>query len=123
VECDLPGQNRVRRSDSACATLMHTTSPSNQARHADRKGKLERYEANLTKTETKKKEKPDANAKRQVVYEWYIRCGMPEREKMKKKIRNLPAGSGLTQSDVDLLPWSECGTRIDITDITKTEEG
>ena len=44
---------------------------------------------------------------------WYARMGQPNREKMKRLVRNLPpSNDDITEDDVDLLPWQMLGSKI-----------
>jgi len=51
--------------------------------------------------------------RRQLAYDWYLRCGMVNRVQLKHCItKGSLTGVGLTASDVDLLPWNETGTLV-----------
>ena len=39
---------------------------------------------------------------------------MPTREKMKERVEYMPASSGVTADDVDLLPWNARGTFVSV---------
>lgn len=47
-------------------------------------------------------------------YSWYSRMAMPTREKMKERVEFMPASSGVTPDDVDLLPWNARGTFVSV---------
>lgn len=47
-------------------------------------------------------------------YSWYSRMAMPSREKMKERVEFMPASSGVTPDDVDLLPWNARGTFVSV---------
>jgi hypothetical protein len=47
-------------------------------------------------------------------YSWYSRMAMPTREKMKQRVEYMPASSGVTPDDVDLLPWNARGTFVSV---------
>lgn len=47
-------------------------------------------------------------------YSWYTRMAMPTREKMKQRVEFMPASSGVTPDDVDLLPWNARGTFVSV---------
>jgi hypothetical protein len=47
-------------------------------------------------------------------YSWYSRMAMPTREKMKERVEYMPASSGVTPDDVDLLPWNARGTFVSV---------
>ena len=47
-------------------------------------------------------------------YSWYSRMAMPTREKMKERVEYMPASSGVTADDVDLLPWNARGTFVSV---------
>ena len=45
-------------------------------------------------------------------YNWYSRCGMPSRKRMKERIKKID-GCDITEADVDLLPWLRGGRVVD----------
>ena len=47
-------------------------------------------------------------------YSWYTRMAMPTRDKMKERVEFMPASSGVTPDDVDLLPWNARGTFVSV---------
>jgi hypothetical protein len=47
-------------------------------------------------------------------YSWYTRMAMPSRDKMKQRVEFMPASSGVTPDDVDLLPWNARGTFVSV---------
>jgi hypothetical protein len=47
-------------------------------------------------------------------YSWYSRMAMPTREKMKERVEYMPASSGVTPDDVDLLPWNARGSFVSV---------
>lgn len=47
-------------------------------------------------------------------YSWYSRMGMPSRDKMKERVEFMPASSGVTPDDVDLLPWNARGSFVSV---------
>lgn len=53
-------------------------------------------------------------ARRLRAYEWYNRCGMPPRDNLKERVAKMGRASGVTQSDIDLLPWNKSGRRVDL---------
>ena len=48
----------------------------------------------------------------QRAYNWYVRCGMPHKNRMKERVKAEPT-LGLTADDVDLLPWMAGGYIVD----------
>ena len=52
-------------------------------------------------------------------YSWYTRMAMPTREKMKERVEFMPASSGVTPDDVDLLPWNARGTFVSVAAMMK----
>lgn len=47
-------------------------------------------------------------------YSWYSRMAMPTRDKMKERVEFMPASSGVTPDDVDLLPWNARGSFVSV---------
>ena len=47
-------------------------------------------------------------------YSWYTRMAMPSRDKMKQRVEFMPASSGVTPDDVDLLPWNARGSFVSV---------
>jgi len=47
-------------------------------------------------------------------YSWYTRMAMPTRDKMKQRVEFMPASSGVTPDDVDLLPWNARGSFVSV---------
>ena len=47
-------------------------------------------------------------------YSWYTRMAMPTRDKMKQRVEYMPASSGVTPDDVDLLPWNARGSFVSV---------
>jgi hypothetical protein len=52
-------------------------------------------------------------------YSWYTRMAMPTREKMKERVQFMPASSGVTPDDVDLLPWNARGSFVSVAAMMK----
>jgi hypothetical protein len=95
-----------------------------EQRRADRAARLEKAKERIRKKEEetkgqeaeerrKKKKKAAAasdqvygseKARRERAYMWYTRCGMPNREKMKKRIKTIQS-CDIVEEDIDLLPW------------------
>lgn len=66
------------------------------------------------------KDSSTARERRQVCYSWYGRLGQPSRDVFRRHVRS-SAGDmdGLTEKDVDLLPWIHSGARINVSAMTK----
>ena len=69
----------------------------------------------LKEQEAKKKEYDmSLDARRDRAYQWYGRCGQPNRKTLKKKIAELKHKEGVSQEDVELLPWNFNGTLVNV---------
>jgi len=76
----------------------------------------EKEEAKLTKPEEGVSAKINYSERVRMmrVYEWYNRCGMPPRDNFKERVIRMGYSSGVTEEDVDLLPWNNSGKRVDL---------
>ena len=90
-----------------------------EKRRQERAKRMEKVKERIRKQEEEKKrqEKAEKEAAKEIkpeplskqerlehAYQWYTRCGMPTKAKMKKRIQAID-GCEITVDDVDLLPW------------------
>lgn len=52
--------------------------------------------------------------RREIAYQWYMRCGMPTKEGFRSRIERMEGVCDITPSDIDLLPWIHDGARVDV---------
>jgi hypothetical protein len=54
-------------------------------------------------------------ARRDRAYQWYSRCGQPNRKELKRRIASMKkSDAGVSTADVDLLPWNFNGSLINV---------
>lgn len=87
-----------------------------RARIAREKKEKEEEEAKKKKKKKEEVAKLDSseNARRERAYSWYTRSAMPKRDDFKERVRAMPLSSGITEEDVDLLPWNSRGTMVNV---------
>ena len=98
-----------------------------QARRDQKRRRMEKVRERVAKEEAEKArlanlaKQPDMSddARRQRVYDWYIRTGMPKRESFEMQITALPPSSLVTLDDVDLLPWDSRGYRVNVVKVNR----
>jgi hypothetical protein len=60
----------------------------------------------------------DDDARKQLAYSWYSRCGCPVKKEMIRRVNAMSSQGGLcdiTVADVELLPWNSSGTMVIMT--------
>ena len=127
-------RNPVRRTKSSDHCMPGVLTPEFlEKRKQDRAARLARARERIAKDketfkqrekeeEKKRKEKENKKqeldmseeARRDRVYQWYSRCGQPNRKELKRRIAALKHKDGLSVEDVDLLPWNFNGTMINV---------
>ena len=54
------------------------------------------------------------DARRERAYSWYTRMAMPKRDEMKERVTTMHRTSGVTEEDIDLMPWNAKGTMVNV---------
>lgn len=87
-------------------------------REREEKEKKERDEKNAKIASTH-----DSSEKARIerAYTWYTRMAMPSREKMKERIALMSSTTGVSEEDVDLLPWNARGTFVSVATMMKIQ--
>lgn len=126
--------NPVRRSKSCDSTMLGVLTPDFlEKRKQDRATLLARARERIArdralfqeqeKLAEEKRKKEEAkrqvldmsdDARRDRVYQWFSRCGQPNRKELKRRIAALKHKEGVTIEDVDLLPWNFNGSMINV---------
>lgn len=75
-------------------------------------------EDTLSSTIVGKKAELDEETKKKC-YMWYARMGQPTRKEMIRRVNNMPSSCGITQEDVELLPWVAGGHFLKVHDMNK----
>ena len=52
--------------------------------------------------------------RRQIAYQWYMRCGMPRKDDFRRRVLRMEGACDIQPDDVDLLPWIHGGARVNI---------
>lgn len=87
-----------------------------------RAGKIEQRLSMVHCRDIKPEEKPKVSAsakKFRDMIMWYNRLGDPNKETMKRKVKNLPRDCDITEEDIDTLPWMCHGRFINIAALNK----
>lgn len=114
---------------------MHSIDSKTTLKQLEREERLERAKERIEKEneEKEQKERKEKNAKMNVAhdtsekarieraYTWYTRMAMPSREKMKERIALMSSTTGVTEEDVDLLPWNARGTFVSVATMMKIQ--
>ena len=128
-------ENEIKKGKSLPKKVF---SASYDLRKAKREERLERMRERLRQQEKEKevkeleertakmlaacaeKEKYNSEAaRRKRMHDWYVRQGLPNRDKLRKNIANLPRSEGLTEPDVDLLPWNSEGNFLIVSEVNR----
>ena len=127
-------RNPVRRTKSSDHALPGVLTPEFlEQRKKDRAARLARARERIARDRTvfkereqqaeqKRKEEESKkkvldmseDARRDRAYQWYSRCGQPNRKELKRRISALKHKEGITPEDVDLLPWNFNGSMINV---------
>jgi hypothetical protein len=88
------------------------------AREKEEKDKAEQEEKDKQKLKDSQAAKLDFSeeSRRERAYTWYTRSGMPNKKNYKERIQAMPLSSGITEEDIDLLPWN---ARNDMVNVAK----
>ena len=52
--------------------------------------------------------------RRQIAYQWYMRCGMPNKKEFRLRVKRMAGACDISPDDVELLPWIQNGARVNV---------
>jgi len=120
---DIKKKKKKKNAEAAKSEAVNNLKIAQQKREFAREQRLARVRERLQKEEDEKlrKEMEERNkkpvvdnsedARRDRIYEWYMRAGFPSKDDFFDRIAALPTSSGVTTEDIDLLTWNARGTR------------
>lgn len=136
-------RNPVRRTRSCDHVMPGVLTPDFlEKRKLDRAARLQRARERIARDKTLVQEKEkqaeekrkqeeakqkefdmSEEARRDRIYQWYSRCGQPNRKELKRRVAAIKHKEGVTVEDVDLLPWNFNGSMINVSKMLEYQLG